>query len=183
MVRLFLSVKLPNEICEKLSQFQKKLASVVEGTFVPLDNTHITLKFLGDVKEHQVEQIKSLCTSAITSYKFICEVKGAGAFPNPNYANVVWAGIGAGERSLIGIWNALDEKLSKLGFKDDKDFHPHITLVRVKRILNKDALILLLKNASETKFGQLRVEKISLMKSQLSKTGAKHTTIAEFELN
>lgn len=180
MVRLFIGVKLPNGICEKLASFQTKLTSVVEGSFVPKENMHITLRFLGDVKKALLEQIKTTCASAIKSYKFSCEVKGAGVFPSAGSARVVWAGVGSGTESLAGIWKALDEKLSKYDFEGETDFHPHVTLVRVKKVLNKEVLRRVLRGASL--FGAFRIEEVCLMKSELTKSGAKYSVIEKIVL-
>jgi len=183
MVRLFISINVPIEIKKDLASFQRKLIDLVDGNFVSRENMHITMKFLGDVKDEQVAQIKTLCADAVFGHKFLAEVKGAGAFPAPNFARIIWAGVGAGSVMLSQIRDALDSKLDHLGFKEDRDFHAHITLVRVKRIKNKQALVQLIKNNKETMFGKFGVEAVNLMKSELGRAGAVHSKVSEFSLS
>ena len=181
MVRLFISINVPIEIKEKLKLFQNKLKDLMEGTLTPIDNLHITIKYLGEVKD--VEQIKSICIEAIPLPKFTAEIKGISVFPSTDRIRIIWAGIGAGTEALASIRKGLDERLDKLGFGDDKDFRAHITLARVKKVLHKGALKSLIKNNHDNLFGKFRVERVSLMESLLGKTGAAHSEIASFTLS
>lgn len=182
MVRLFVSINVPIEIKEKLASFQNKLVDLVIGNFVPLENLHISLKFLGEVKDEQVDRIKSLCDGAISHPKFMAEIKGVGAFPNAKFARVLWAGVTAGDRQLASIENALRNKLEPLGFKDEREFHAHATLARVKKIRNRDALTTLFRNNKATIFGAFRVENVSLMKSELRRDSPTYSAITKFGL-
>jgi len=181
MVRLFISINVPIAIKEELVKFQNKLSSLIEGTLTPIDNLHITIKFLGEVKD--LEQIKSICVEAIPLPKFTAEIKGTSVFPSTDRIRLVWAGIGAGTEALASIRKGLDERLDKLGFGDDKDFRAHITLARVKKVLHKPALKALLNNNHDNMFGKFRADKVSLMESLLEKTGAVHSEIASFTLS
>jgi len=172
MVRLFISINVPIEIKERLASFQRKLVDLVQGSFTPVENMHLTLKFLGDVDEERIEQIKDACSEAINTSCFTAEIKGTGAFPSENYIRVVWVGVGSGADLLANIKTQLDEKLTPLGFKDDFEFRPHVTLARVKKVLYADALKKLIENNRGTDFGKFRVAKVSLMKSEQRKDGS-----------
>lgn len=183
MPRLFLSVNLPADVRKELARFQRKLVDLIKGNLVPEEQMHITMKFLGNVTDEQVEQLKTICADAISAPSFTAEVKGIGVFPSDDYIRVLWVGVGAGASSLASIRAALDARLDPLGFGDDKDFHAHITLARVKKVIHRDALRQLIKNNKETDFGKFRVEKVNLMQSELSREGAKHIKLCDFALS
>ena len=183
MPRLFLSVNLPHDIQRELARFQRKMVDLFKGNLVPEADLHITLKFLGEVKPEQIEQIKSICLTAIPTPSFTVELKGISVFPSVDRIRVVWTGIGVGREALASIRAALDERLDVLGFGDDKPFSAHVTLARVKKVIHRDALRQLIKNNHDTWFGKFRVEHVDLMQSELSKTGAAHSELASFTLN
>jgi hypothetical protein len=87
MLRAFIAIEIPNEIQQKIHQetanFRKGISSLVR--WVPPQNMHLTLKFLGDVSPNSVEfLIQMLRNEAEHAHSFDMHLAGLGAFPNPS---------------------------------------------------------------------------------------------------
>ena len=97
VIRAFIAIDLTQEILERLEQVSAQLKARLEGVpirWVPVDNIHLTLKFLGDVSVANVEMLKKiLLTEAYGHHTFDISVGGLGAFPSLRRARVVWVGV------------------------------------------------------------------------------------------
>jgi len=146
---------------------------------VEIENIHITLKFLGDIEDHQVEEVSQVIRD-ITLTPFEFTVEGVGVFPNLRRPTTVWAGISTGVGELAGLFNDVNDGLAKLGFeKDRRKFHPHLTIARVRGEQNRDRLVNELMSMEEMKFGKVQVDRIYLKKSVLTPKGPIYTILAE----
>lgn len=144
---------------------------------------HITLKFLGDTDEKHIETIEQQMKESIQGIQpFAIQLIGTGVFPNQNYMKVVWIGIENSE-PLKKITNNLNQTLEPLGFtKEKKDFSPHLTIGRVKTAKNKQQLLSLIQQYSNTDFGTQEINIIKLKKSDLTPRGPIYTTLKEIKL-
>jgi len=146
---------------------------------VEIENIHITLKFLGDIEDHQVEEVSQVIRD-ITLTPFEFTVEGVGVFPNLRRPTTVWAWISTGVGELAGLFNDVNDGLVKLGFeKDSRKFHPHLTIARVRGEQNRDRLVNELMSMEEMKFGKVQVDRIYLKKSVLTPKGPIYTILAE----
>ena len=150
---------------------------------VEVENIHITLKFLGDIQDHQVDEV-SRVISDITFEPFEFTVEGVGVFPNLKRPKTIWAGISSGVGELANLFNVVNGGLAKLGFeKDRRRFHPHLTIARVRGGQNRDSLVDALLGLEEMEFGKVRVDRIYLKKSVLTPRGPIYSTLAESKLS
>ncbi len=146
---------------------------------VEIENIHITLKFLGDIEDHQVEEVSQVIRD-ITFETFEFTVEGVGVFPNLKRPTTVWAGISSGVGELAGLFNVVNDGLAKLGFeKDRRRFHPHLTIARVRGGQNRDRLVDELVGMEEMEFGKVQVDRIYLKKSVLTPKGPIYSTMTE----
>ncbi len=143
---------------------------------VEKDNIHLTIKFLGDTDEEDIDKIESIMKEAVYNIKpFTLSIKGTGVFPNRNYINVIW--IGAERNDILErIARRINNSLNKYK-KDKKPFSPHITIARVKWIKNKEQLLSILDDYRDTDFGEYVIENINLKKSSLTPKGPIYTTV------
>ncbi|HID26125.1 MAG TPA: RNA 2',3'-cyclic phosphodiesterase [Thermoplasmata archaeon] len=155
----------------------------VQLKMVEPENIHLTLKFLGDTKEKIIPDIEELMKQSTEDIPpFEVNLQGAGVFPNKNYITIIWIGMEK-KQELTFIAEKLDELLQNLGYKKERrPFSPHVTVARVKRIKEKNALLSLLEEYRETDFGKLKVDSIKLKKSDLTPKGPIYTTIREIKL-
>ena len=143
------------------------------------ENIHLTLKFLGNVQEETLGNLRAALKETCAEHEpFDIGLARLGAFPSARRARILWAGVDAGSDRLRALVTDLESALTPLGFEREKRaFTPHLTLGRVRsRPANFDDL--------PTTIGDLRfrVRHIELMESTLSHKGATYRTIEAFPL-
>jgi 2'-5' RNA ligase len=179
--RCFIAVECNNiEIIQKAQEVQGGL-SATGGNLkhVEPDNLHLTLKFLGEIDKHQVDKVSEM-VSEISFNPFNMSIENVGVFPNLRRPSIIWAGITEGVMDLTRIFNEVDNKISKMGFKRERRrFHPHITISRVRSGKNRDKIIEELMRISDYRFGENRVDKIVFKKSVLTPKGPVYTSLSE----
>jgi RNA 2',3'-cyclic 3'-phosphodiesterase len=146
------------------------------------DNLHITLKFLGAVEETRLSDIAAMLAKAADRRAFDVEVRGLGAFPTPTRPRVLWAGTAVAP-AFTELAEAVDRAVGVLGFSpEERGFTPHVTLGRVREPRPAPALSSALTAAATRLFGTLRVDRLSLMRSDLSPRGARYTELDAWSL-
>lgn len=177
MVRLFIAAEPSKEIRQNIYECSKTLAGADKLTFSKEEQLHITLKFLGEVPENKIPQIKE-AMKKISSAPYTIKVSKTGTFGKP--PRVIKAEV-KDENSSENIARQLDELLSKIGFaRENKKFSPHITIARVKEY--SPSLAQKIKAISEEEFGSCTVSSILLKKSILTPQGPIYSTIFEVRL-
>lgn len=132
--RCFISIDPPEHIKKEIEKIQKVLPKFI-GNKIKQKNLHLTLKFLGNINEEQIELIKKKL-SEIKFKKFTCKINKLGVF-SEKFIRIIWL-------NIIGIDNfqkIIDKKLSEIGFEKGINFKGHITIARVKIIKNKSAFL------------------------------------------
>jgi len=172
------------DVFPKLLEFEKEIKETGANVkLVEPENVHITLKFLGDTDESQINEIDKIIKDAVKEIDpFNIQLRGAGVFPNQNYIKVIWMGIKQGEPMGV-IASKIDEQLSKKGFKKEKrGFSPHLTIARVKSANGKDGILRVIEKYGDIQFVDIRVDSIKLKKSDLTPKGPIYTTIIDVKL-
>lgn len=178
--RLFIAIELEDSIKDHILSFQKELKNSVLGDvkWVERENFHLTIKFLGETPENLIDDIKSILDE--TSYyfePFYISLEGFGAFPSLKSPRVLWIGIEEGLGGLEKVFDFIEKRLVKKGFKkEDRPFSPHLTLGRVK-----DRGIRILKDLLFDKEVVL-VSSITLFESKLTPEGPIYTPIYRVNL-
>lgn len=180
--RGFIAIDL--QISEEIKKMQNELKeSGANLKIVKPENMHLTLKFLGNTKTSQINQITKILTEISEEKKpYQIKLKSIGVFPNKNYMKIIWVGVDDnGETKEIA--DEIDEKLSKIGFKKEKrEFHPHLTLARVKSAKNKQKLIDIIDKYENHVFQESTAESIDLKQSELTSKGPIYTTLKKINL-
>ncbi len=142
--------------------------------WLPAENVHLTLKFLGEVPDERIPELAAAVDGAVHGLEaFPMVVNGFGAFPSPRRPQVVWAGI---ERNptLGTLQGRVDEAMAELGFqREDRAFRPHLTLGRAQRrarVADFKGLEELLQGAFYE--DTIEVRGVDLMRSRLMPRGA-----------
>jgi 2'-5' RNA ligase len=181
-MRAFIAVACPPEVKAQLAQAADRLKPVGDLRVVGEENIHLTLRFLGEISEKQVESVVCALGGIKKDGGFVVCIKGLGAFPNPGGARVLWAGVERGDKELRELHNAVDGALLPLGFAGEERFSSHYTLARVKHIRDKDGLRGVLSEYGERTFGCFQVDSFCLMKSELYRTGPVYSVVKEFRI-
>lgn len=176
-MRLFLAINLPDELKKLLFEFAQPLKGFGKLNLVEEKNIHLTLKFLGEVKESTLDGIIE-DLRGVKFRGFPVTLHGIGVFPSKNYIRVVWVGCGKGSDEIVTLHKGVETALK--GFKKDKDFHPHATLARVKFPDDKEGLIKFIEENSSREFGRFEAASFDLMKSELTIEGPKYEVLESF---
>jgi 2'-5' RNA ligase len=178
-MRLFVGVYLPKEVKEELFGIQKRIkGNLAKIKWVSKKNLHLTLKFLGEVKDKDVKEISDRLRRVEFEPFEVGLSNRIGVFPNWASVRVLWVGLSPKEK-VIKLQQKVDSELLDL-FKFDQRFNPHLTLGRVKFIKRKKRFIEVLKEIS-VKRVLFRVDKFYLIRSHLNKDGSVYEILESFE--
>jgi 2'-5' RNA ligase len=187
--RIFLAVVLSDAVRAKLAgalQDLQPLASTVAAT--PIDRIHLTLHFLGEVDAVRVGKIAlGLGPSVAARTRFPIEVAGVGAFPSIRRPNILWAGVvGDHLGDLLALHAAAGSALAAAGVPLElRPYVPHLTLGRVRRPLTARERVRMRdwgERWSSAVFGQVEVDEVSLIRSELALKPPRYTTVESFPL-
>ncbi len=187
-IRTFIAIELPDELKAKLGQLETRLQSGRQTwlKWVEPDSIHLTLKFLGNIATDRTGEIlRAMAEATKTGSPFQLEIKDLGVFPNLRRVQVVWVGI-SGEIDKLGqLQQRLDSNLTQLGFApESRPFTAHLTLARLRNQASLDERKEFGQLIAGTKFeaGTIKVDIISLMRSQLTREGAIYSRIGAAKL-
>lgn len=184
-MRCFVAINLHQNLLASLaknaSEFSLKVKSL---RAVKPDNIHLTLKFLGEVKETDIESVKQALSAAAQGHsQFSLQVRGTGVFPDIRRPSVVWAGVDE-SKELAALWADIEKYLTDIGFApESRRFSPHLTIARIKDPGAVVGLAELIHPHKESVFGTIDVAGFSLMKSVLKPEGPVYSVLADFYLN
>jgi RNA 2',3'-cyclic 3'-phosphodiesterase len=185
LIRTFIAIPLSDEIHQRLAECQTSLKKHhAEVSWVKPENIHLTLLFLGEIHPNLVEKVGQCLEDIIpTQPQFTCEIAGTGVFPNPKRARVLWIGVTQGKEPVIQLQSVIEKSLDKLNIpKEDRAFHPHLTLGRVRSPKNLDIVVDDLLQQSKMSCGTLSVTQVTLFSSKLSPTGAIYAPLKQIAL-
>jgi len=182
--RLFIGVKI--KFNEKTVKFYQSVNDILEGSvikWVELNNIHLTLKFLGDVKTERISLISAKMKTVSKKYnEFEALLKGIGIFKDFYHPKVLWLGLRNYEK-FESIKNDLENSLSDLGFEIDyRKFTPHLTIARFKEVGSVKELQKLVSVNQDVYFQIVPVNEIILFESILKSEGPEYKVIEAFPL-
>ncbi len=187
-IRSFIAIELPDELRLELGQLEARLKSGKQPwvKWVDPDSIHLTLKFLGNITLDRTGEItRAMEEAAQGTPPFHLEVKGLGVFPNLKRVQVAWVGI-SGEVDKLGqLQQRIESNLARLGFApESRPFTSHLTLARLRNRASLDERQGFGQLITGTRFeaGTIKVDAISLMRSQLTREGAIYSRISSVRL-
>ncbi len=178
-MRLFTAIELHSDIVENARRLQDRLAEQVGGvSWTDPDQMHITLKFLGDCPDRQLDEIKELVKlCAGEHHPFTLRFQSVGQFPERGQPSVFWAGVDdlSEDGQLQSCFKQLDRTMTQVNVdRERRDFVPHVTLGRVNDKGKLGAYREAMEREQHTVLGEQRVDEILLMESELHPEGAEH---------
>lgn len=183
-MRVFIALDIPVEIRARMTEYMDRARLLAPGArWARREGLHVTLKFVGQVTDARVEEIKSALRSVKTA-PFAVKFASVGFFPNPKAARVFWIGVDGGE-ALPRLASAVDAALAQLGIvREEKAYHPHLTLARASSHPLRELQSLLQEGPpeDETRFGTMTAREFFLYQSQPQRGGSKYTKLERFGL-
>ena len=195
-MRLFVALDIDDDIRSRIARFLDGVRGFApDARWVRPESLHVTLKFIGEKSDDEVEKIKR-ALEAITADAFEMNIRGYGFFPGARLPRVFWVGIEAGAK-LTSLAAVVDQQLATINIpKEEHAFNPHLTLARgggelrsrskkkgdgasrgFQRVQEKLAAL------STPEFGTMTAREFFLYRSQLSPDGSKYTKLAGFALH
>jgi len=187
-IRSFIAIELPDDLRQKLGELETRLktSGQTQVKWVNPNSIHLTLNFLGNIAADRVPEITCAMEEAARGIPpFVLEVKDTGVFPNPKRARVAWVGLSGEVDKLLQLQKNLETNLEPLGFPAElRAFAPHLTLARVNDGASTEEKQRFGQLVSESKFeaGNINVDAVSLMRSQLSRAGAVYSQLGLVKL-
>lgn len=181
-MRLFCGIEIPESVKASLRALTGRLKPLAKLSWSPIDNLHVTTKFIGEWPEERIEEMKRALTAVPATGTFEIAVRGLGWFPNERNPRVFWAGIEAGD-GLKKLAGDTENTVAALGVPvEQREFHPHLTLARrrdpipIEHLRKEVAAISA--SAAAADFGRFRAGSFILYLSK----GGRYTKLQEYPL-
>lgn len=179
-LRTFIALELEPSVQNFIRQIQSDLKKTIHGkiSWVKPENTHLTLKFLGDTNRDQIAQINETLDQIQPLQKsLMITANQLGFFPPAGSIKVIWLGFDDSSKHIHSLFENIEDQLSILGFpKEIRDFQNHMTLGRIKFAENSRKMKNLIKDYPliQNKFW---IESLTFFESTLSTEGSIYTPI------
>jgi 2'-5' RNA ligase len=155
-----------------------------EARWVAPENLHVTLWFLGELKDQTTERVAETLRTPWRVGSFQMTIRGAGAFPPFGPARIIWFGVSEGGDALGRAYVELAERFAPLGYQPERrSYHPHLTVGRVKdadRLASRQARDIL--REFPVSAGSQHVAAITLFRSHLSPRGSRYEALLRVPL-
>jgi len=183
VMRMFVAIDMSRDIIDRCMEVVSSLAECgADLRTVRPENLHMTIKFLGEVREEDsVSVCKSIERVSGEFKPFRLSLSGLGQFGKRGSPKVVWAGVSTGSDAVYNISLALEKGMSHIR-RDDKEPSPHLTLARVRSPRFSNKLTETIKHLGDVKLGELEVKEIKLKQSFLEPGGPIYSDFRTFEL-
>jgi 2'-5' RNA ligase len=184
-MRLFAAVELPDDVLEDLAeQVGPRAEAGTDIRWTDPAQWHLTLAFMESVPDHCVDDlVERMGVACARRSPFTLSLLGAGAFPNPYAARVLWAGVADESAALPPLARSLRNAAAKAGAPPDgARFHPHVTLGRFRRPTEATRWIRTFDAYVSPEF---RVTSVGLVESHLGegrRRRPRHEVVARFPL-
>ena len=184
MRRTFIAVKIPAAV--KLKELLESLRVDMREDRIRWVNPeilHITLSFIGDTSEEQVNYISEQLETIGSGYSSMeLHFKELGIFPNLRKPRVFWIGMDR-NKLLENLQGEIEVMLRNYGIiRDNKPFSPHLTIARIKWIDNIDRLKYWLKKYRGKTIQKTKIGEVIYYESKLTANGPIYNSIKKFPL-
>ena len=179
--RCFIAIEIPDQIRKEIGVLVDSLKKYdADIKWIPPENLHVTLKFLGSTPENLLPGINDALSAMVSSYApFYIKIVDTGVFPDRRNPRVCWIGIEDSGR-LKTLQADVDNSTKLFGFKpEDREFRPHLTIGRVRSRQGMISIVNELDRQKGYTFGSFMVDNLRIMKSDLKPKGAEYTCLYE----
>ncbi len=177
-LRAFVAFELAADIIRHAEKLQGDLTTRgLRLRWVRAQNIHLTMKFLGDIRETDIPDVTAAMQTAVQGFGPLdLAVQGMGAFPGVKRPRVLWIGLGGQVELLKRLHAGLEEALEGVGFpKEKRPFKAHLTLGRTKGAIKPQRLIDAIQELGHYSPRLFQVRQLVLFQSDLHPQGAVYT--------
>ena len=187
-MRVFIAIDIDEQIRKALGSLQNELQSKVDikksdVKWVNPDNMHLTLKFLGEIKDQEAVEVCNITKEVASRHEnFELDVETVGHFGGRS-ARVLWVGTGQNSDNLLQLQSDLEEQLASAGWpKETRKFSGHLTLCRVRNSKAGVKLAQMTEGYKDFKLGTVSADSVSVYQSQLTPKGPIYTVLGNYKL-
>jgi len=147
------------------------------------ENTHLTLKFLGDIQTSRLSNLSNAAARAVANLSpFPITIQETGVFPKHGAPRVLWIGVKDESGKLAELNSRLEEECAREGFaKEVRPFHPHLTIARLRKPQGARTLAAAHKEMPFER-ADVPIEELLVIRSEPSPTGSRYTVISRHRL-
>lgn len=190
MTRAFVAILLTDAARQAVAAEIERLRPLSRAVaWVPTQNLHLTLQFLGEQPEERLSEAEAaLGEAAAGAAPFGLTLHGLGAFPGLERPRIIWVGVAQGALEARALQSRVAAALGDRGFPpENRPWHAHLTIGRVFderrwRRETRPGLREAITRLGSAGFGEVPVKNIALMRSDLHPSGARYSELRAFEL-
>jgi 2'-5' RNA ligase len=184
--RVFCAIELPEPVRQQVLQHIARLKDAVPDTTASWSrdaNLHLTLKFLGEIQQTSVSDFSNAASRAVAELvPFSIRLEETGIFPKHDQPRVLWIGINDSSGKLGELHARLEDESANAGFaRDDRPFHPHLTLARLRQPRHARTLAAAHREL-DFEPAEIAVSELLVIRSELSSAGSKYSIISRHAL-
>lgn len=187
-MRVFIAIDIDEQIRKALGRLQDELRGKADikksdAKWVNPQNIHLTLKFLGEIKDEQVAEVCNITRDVAGRHEsFDLDVESVGHFGGKS-AKVLWVGMGQNCDKLLQLQQDLEQQLDSAGWPmENRKFSGHLTLCRIRSARAGDNLAQLARQYKDFKLGTMPADSVTVYQSQLKPQGPIYTVLGRYEL-
>jgi RNA 2',3'-cyclic 3'-phosphodiesterase len=179
-LRLFVALEIPDHAKDVVEEaFAPWREEFPKARWVPRENMHVTLKFLGRTWPRLTDWVAEQIEEAVVGLEpFETRLTGVGSFPSAKRGRAIWAGFEDDGERLTGLAGAIDATLEEEFEPEKRPFHAHLTVARSDPPLKLPAAYTSTKLVSEPWI----VEHVTLFRSHLGRPAPRYEPLARFSL-
>ena len=183
--RTFIAIEFPSDtrarIGAHIQQLRREFPDV-RASWSREENTHLTVKFLGNVPDARIDSVSKAAAQAASGMTpFELTISGCGSFPPHGRPKVLWVGIDTSD-PLLRLQSALEDSYAEAGFaREARAYHPHLTIGRLRDSRDSRELA---ERHKDLGFRPeiVPISEVVVFRSELRAEGANHSPISRHEL-
>lgn len=183
-MRVFLAIEFPNDVLRQMETLSRDLMAKIPDPqhmirWVKPGQHHLTLKFIGECPDAALAGLKEAMDQAAHRHgPFSLGFRKLGSFKSGLSLRVLWLGTEDGSEAAKILASDLEEACQAAAFpRDERPYHPHLTLARSKGPLPASILDKIFPAVNQKTIGPAVIEKLSLIQSILTPRGPRYTTL------
>jgi len=187
-MRCFIAIDIDEKIKSALSGLQRQLQDGVDVkkgdiNWVNPENIHLTLKFLGEIKDAKVVEVCNIVKAVAGRHEgFELDIESVGHFGGRS-PKVLWVGTGRGKENLLELQEDIEKSLASAGWpQETREFSGHLTLCRVRNPKAGMKLAQVSEGYKDFKLGTVSADSVSVYQSELKPAGPVYTRLGNYKL-
>jgi 2'-5' RNA ligase len=177
-MRLFVGLDLPWTLRQHVAALAG--AGIPGARWVPPENYHLTLRFIGETPGYRAEEI-DLALAGLRARAFSLALTGLGTFAKGGRSSALWLGVQRNPQ-LDHLQNKIEIALQRIGLEPERRrFLPHVSLARLDNVVEAK-LVAYVQTHNLFRAEPVAVEHFTLFSSQLGKDASVYTAEVEYPL-